>query len=243
MKFYQKILSFHFLLALYLLIFPFFLCTKQPVIILLGKPGAGKGTLAVQLRQKLNIPHISSGEVLKEHMRNQTEVGKKIKSYLDKGNFPPDSLFVDALLDYFQKKNFAEGCILDGFPRTINQAQLLDKNLKNDVQIAVIFLNVSDELVTERILNRRMCANCFAAYNVISAPPQKPNICDICGKVLYKRDDDNLDVIKTRLIVFHEQTEPIKDYYISQNRLYEIDASQPVNVIVDQSLKLLENNK
>lgn len=227
------------LFALSFICLPDPLIAKPRVIVLLGKPGSGKGTLAVQLKNYLKIPHISSGEVLKEHMRNGTEIGKMIKSYLDRGDFPPDDIFVEALFDSFKKKNFSKGCILDGFPRTTNQAELLSEKIGEDSELIAILLNLSDEKATERILNRRMCQSCFAPYNVLSAPPSREGICSICGDTLYQRPDDNIEVIKNRMIVYHKYTEPVLDYYHSKNCLYEINSDKPIHDILIESLDIL----
>jgi len=217
--------------------------SEPQIIFLLGKPGVGKGTHAVRLREEFHLPYISTGELLKENIRQGTPLGKIVKSHVEDGTLPPDQLVVDVFFQHYQTHNYPNGCIVDGFPRTLNQARLLDEKLGAVAKFLVIYLNASDEVVTERILGRLMCGNCFVSYNIFSAPPKKTGICDLCQSELYHRKDDNINVIKTRLSAFHEKTAPIFDYYQKQEKLHEIDSEQSIEVVYDSILKVIKENK
>ncbi len=209
------------------------------IIILLGKPGAGKGTYAIKLRKDFNLPHISTGELLKENIRQGTPLGKIAKNYVESGTFLPDHLVVEMFFEYYQKQQY-RGCILDGFPRTLNQAILFDEKLGSSSKITVVYLKVSDQLATKRILGRLMCEKCYATYNIPSAPPKTPGICDLCLTPLYHRQDDSIEIIKTRLCVFHEMTAPLVPYYQNQHRLHEIDSDQSIDTIYDSIVTIVQ---
>jgi len=199
---------------------------KKPlVIILIGPPGCGKGTQAVTLSEKLQIPHISTGDLFREHINKNTALGQKAKSYMNEGKLVPDELVIQMLLDRITRKDCKKGYILDGFPRTVMQAQILDKTLKDKSHIVAINMNIGDEPLIERITNRLICEKCGKSFHKIFLPPKKDNICDFCHGKLYQRQDDTEKVVKQRLTIYHKQTEPVINYYKSkQNRLFEISA-------------------
>ncbi len=201
-------------------------------IILLGPPGAGKGTQAKFISQEYTIPHLSTGDILRENVKNNTELGKKAKVYMDKGELVPDDLIIKLVLDRISKQDCKKGYILDGFPRTITQAKALDKNLPENQKIDLVLLfDVNDDTVVERLSLRRVCKKCGAIYHLKYSPPKREGICDKCGGDLYQRDDDKEEVIRNRLKVYKEQTEPLVDYYEKKGLLKRIDASKSVNKI------------
>ncbi|MEN3011537.1 MAG: adenylate kinase [Dictyoglomus thermophilum] len=209
-------------------------------IIFLGPPGAGKGTHAKEVSQTLNIPHISTGDIFREHVKNQTELGIKVKSYLDSGSLVPDELVWEVVKDRISKEDCKNGFILDGFPRTIPQAEMLEKYLKEkNAVIKVIYLDASDELVIKRLSARRVCKNCGAIYNLISMPPKKDGICDICGGELYQRSDDKPEVIKQRLETYYKETQPLIDYYRNKGIMYTISAEKEREEVLNEILKVI----
>ncbi|ACI19610.1 adenylate kinase [Dictyoglomus thermophilum] len=209
-------------------------------IIFLGPPGAGKGTHAKEVSQILNIPHISTGDIFREHVKNQTELGIKVKSYLDSGSLVPDELVWEVVKDRISKEDCKNGFILDGFPRTIPQAEMLEKYLKEkNAVIKVIYLDASDELVIKRLSARRVCKNCGAIYNLISMPPKKDGICDICGGELYQRSDDKPEVIKQRLETYYKETQPLIDYYRNKGIMYTISAEKEREEVLNEILKVI----
>ncbi len=209
-------------------------------IIFLGPPGAGKGTHAKEVSQTLNIPHISTGDIFREHVKNQTELGIKVKSYLDSGSLVPDELVWEVVKDRISKEDCKNGFILDGFPRTIPQAEMLEKYLKEkNAVIKVIYLDASDELVIKRLSARRVCKNCGAIYNLISMPPKKDGICDICGGELYQRSDDKPEVIKQRLETYYKETQPLIDYYRNKGIMYTISAEKEREEVLNEIIKVI----
>lgn len=180
-------------------------------LILLGAPGAGKGTHAEVICEKLNIPSISTGNILREAVKNHTELGNKAKSYMEAGNLVPDELVIEILQERIRQDDCKNGFILDGFPRTVAQAKALDE--MNVVIDHVIDLEVEDETVLKRLSGRRVCEDCGASYHVSFRPPKEEGVCDVCGGKVVQRKDDKPETIKDRLRVYHEQTEPLKDYY------------------------------
>jgi len=203
--------------------------TNQPekpiVIILLGAPGSGKGTQAVELGQAFHIPHISTGDLLRENIKNNTALGQQAKSYMDKGQLTPDELILDILFERISKPDCSRGYLLDGFPRTSAQAHELEDSLRDKVQFAVFYLKVSDEQVIERLSGRLICKKCNRIFHKTSNPPKQEGICDSCGGELYQRSDDKPEVIQERLRVYHEQTKPLEEFYRKQGVLNEVDAS------------------
>jgi len=190
-------------------------------IILLGAPGAGKGTQAVILAEKLNIPHISTGDIFRANIKNATELGKKAKEYIDKGLLVPDELTVDLVKDRIQMEDCSNGFILDGFPRTIPQAEFLDKVMSEmGIELDyVLNIDVPDSEILARLSGRRTCPGCGMSYHVVFNSPKKEGVCDNCGAALIQRDDDKEETIKQRLTTYHKQTEPLAEYYSKKGKL------------------------
>ena len=194
-------------------------------IIMLGAPGAGKGTQAKKIAAKYGIPHISTGDIFRANIKNGTELGKKAKTYMDQGMLVPDDLTVDLVTDRIHKDDCKNGYVLDGFPRTIPQAEALDKALSamNEKLDHAIEVNVPDENIVKRMSGRRACLNCGATYHVVHAPTKVENICDMCGGELILRDDDKPETVLKRLGIYHNQTKPLIDYYKEEGILTTID--------------------
>lgn len=186
---------------------------KPLVVVLLGPPGAGKGTHAVELSKKLNLPHISTGDLFRENLKNKTPLGDKAKSYMDKGQLVPDQLVLDMLFDRISQKDCASGYILDGFPRTIDQAKAFDERIDKKANALTINLNIEDKPLVERITGRVVCKNCGTPFHTKFLPPKKAGVCDNCQGELYQRKDDTAEVVKERLKVYHDQTEPLITFY------------------------------
>lgn len=198
---------------------------KPLVVILMGPPGAGKGTHAGPLSQQLGIPHISTGDLFREHIRSQTPLGVEAKSYMDKGNLVPDELVLDMLFVRVGKEDCKNGYILDGFPRTMAQAKALDQRLAGRNRVVALNLNLSDSAIIERVTGRIACKSCGRPFHKKYDPPKNENVCDGCGGTLYQRDDDKEDVIRKRLEVYRAQTQPLIEYYANQREvLKEIDS-------------------
>jgi len=194
-------------------------------LILLGAPGAGKGTLASYLIEKMGVPSVSTGNILREAIANKTELGQKAKEFMDAGQLVPDQLVIDLLRDRIAQDDCKNGFILDGFPRTIPQAEALDQIAAIDCALS---LEVDDTVIEGRMTGRRVCLKCGATYHIKANPPKQEGICDVCGDTLHIRKDDKPDVVKHRLATYHEQTEPLKDYYGAQGKLKSIDGAQGI---------------
>ncbi|MCR4705023.1 MAG: adenylate kinase [Lachnospiraceae bacterium] len=196
-------------------------------IIMLGAPGAGKGTQAKMIADKYGIPHVSTGDIFRANIKEGTDLGKEAKSYMDKGLLVPDELTVKILLDRVAKDDCKNGYVLDGFPRTIPQAEVLDKALSemNDSIDFAIDVDVPDENIIKRMSGRRACLACGATYHIEHIPPKKEGICDRCGKELVLRDDDKPETVKNRLSVYHEQTQPLIDFYTKKGVLKTVDGT------------------
>lgn len=196
-------------------------------IIMLGAPGAGKGTQAKMIADKYGIPHVSTGDIFRANIKEGTDLGKEAKSYMDKGLLVPDELTVKILLDRVAKDDCKNGYVLDGFPRTIPQAEVLDKALSemNDAIDFAIDVDVPDENIIKRMSGRRACLACGATYHIEHIPPKKEGICDRCGKELVLRDDDKPETVKNRLSVYHEQTQPLIDFYTRKGVLKTVDGT------------------
>ncbi len=196
-------------------------------IIMLGAPGARKGTQAKKIAEKYGIPHISTGDIFRANIKNGTELGKKAKTYMDQGQLVPDELTVDLVIDRIQKDDCKNGYILDGFPRTIPQAEALDKALAElgDGLDYALDVEVPDENIISRMSGRRACVGCGATYHIVHAPAKTENICDTCGGELILRDDDKPDTVQKRLGVYHEQTKPLITYYTDKDILVQIDGT------------------
>ncbi len=210
-------------------------------IIMLGAPGAGKGTQAIKIAEKYSIPHISTGDIFRANIKNGTELGKKAKTYMDQGCLVPDDLVVDLVVDRVNQDDCVNGYVLDGFPRTIPQAKALDKALENMGQKIDYAINVKvpDENIVRRMSGRRACVNCGATYHIVYAPTQEENICDICHGELMLRDDDKPETVQKRLDVYHEQTQPLIKYYANENILAEVDGTVDIDIVFDEIIKIL----
>ena len=196
-------------------------------IIMLGAPGAGKGTQAKKIAAKYDIPHISTGDIFRANIKNGTELGNKAKTYMDQGLLVPDELVVDLVVDRVQQDDCKNGYVLDGFPRTIPQAEALDKALAEfgDKIDYAIDVNVPDENIVKRMGGRRACVGCGATYHLVYAPTKTEGICDVCGEKLILRDDDKPETVQKRLTVYHEQTQPLIAYYDKAGKLKTVDGT------------------
>ncbi len=196
-------------------------------IIMLGAPGAGKGTQAKMIADKYQIPHISTGDIFRANIKNGTELGKEAKKYMDQGLLVPDELTVKILLDRVAQPDCANGYVLDGFPRTIPQAEVLDKALTelNDKIDYAINVDVPDENIVKRMSGRRACVACGATYHIEHIPPKKEGVCDKCGETLILRDDDKPETVLNRLKVYHDQTQPLIDFYTRKGVLKSVDGT------------------
>lgn len=210
-------------------------------IIMLGAPGAGKGTQADKICAKYNIPHISTGDIFRANIKNNTELGQKAKSYMDKGELVPDELVVDLVVDRIKADDCTNGYVLDGFPRTIPQAEALDAALAaiNDKVDYAINVEVPDENIINRMSGRRACVACGATYHVVHIPTKVDGVCDKCGAELILRDDDKPETVKNRLNVYHEQTQPLIDYYTAKNILHEVDGTKAMEDVFSSIVSIL----
>lgn len=196
-------------------------------IIMLGAPGAGKGTQAKMIADKYGVPHVSTGDIFRANIKNGTELGMEAKKYMDQGLLVPDELTVKILLDRVSQPDCKNGYVLDGFPRTIPQAEVLDKalaELGESIDYA-IDVDVPDENIVKRMSGRRACVSCGATYHVVHVPPKKEGICDRCGSELILRDDDKPETVKNRLNVYHKQTQPLIDFYTKKGVLKTVDGT------------------
>ena len=210
-------------------------------IIMLGAPGAGKGTQAKMIAEKYGLPHISTGDIFRANIKNGTELGKEAKEYMDKGLLVPDELTVRLLLDRVAQDDCKNGYVLDGFPRTIPQAEVLDDKLselgeKVDYAINV---DVPDENIVNRMSGRRACLNCGATYHIVSIPPKKEGICDVCASALVLRDDDKPETVQNRLKVYHDQTQPLINFYEKKGVLRSVDGTLPMEEVFTAITKIL----
>ena len=210
-------------------------------IIMLGAPGAGKGTQAKKIAEKYGIPHISTGDIFRANIKNGTELGKKAKTYMDQGLLVPDELTCDLVVDRIQQPDAKNGYVLDGFPRTIPQAECLTdalSKLGSKIDYA-IDVDVPDENIVNRMGGRRACVGCGATYHLVYAAPKKDGICDVCGGELILRDDDKPETVKKRLDVYHEQTQPLIDYYKKAGALREVDGTVDMEDVFQAIVKVL----
>lgn len=210
-------------------------------VIMLGAPGAGKGTQAKQIADKYNIPHISTGDIFRANIKNGTELGKKAKTYMDQGLLVPDELVVELVADRIQQDDCKNGFVLDGFPRTIPQAEALDAALENinEKMDYAIDVDVPDENIINRMSGRRACLSCGATYHIVSVPTKVEGICDRCGNPVVLRDDDKPETVKKRLEVYHEQTQPLIDYYKKQDILRTVNGVQPMEEVFKAIVEIL----
>ncbi len=210
-------------------------------LVLLGPPGSGKGTYASRLNIRLGVPHISTGDIVRDEIKAGTELGKQIRRYSDRGELVPDEIIIEMLQDRLDRPDCAKGFILDGFPRTIPQADALGKIAEIDL---VINLNVPDEIIIERLSNRLVCRRCGAIFNTLTLKPKKELVCDECGGELYTRDDDRPEVIKERLNVYRRETAPLIEHYKNKELLKDVycdDLKTPPEVIVERIISIVND--
>ena len=210
-------------------------------IIMLGAPGAGKGTQAKMIADKYGVPHISTGDIFRANIKNGTELGKEAKGYMDKGLLVPDELSVRLLLDRVAQEDCSGGYVLDGFPRTIPQAEVLDSELAKlgESVDAAVDVDVPDENIINRMSGRRACLSCGATYHIVNIPSKKEGICDVCGSSLVCREDDQPETVKNRLQVYHEQTQPLIAYYEAKGVLRTVDGTLPMAEVFEAIVKIL----
>lgn len=206
---------------------------KQTVIILLGAPGSGKGTLAAELSKKKQLPHISTGDLFFQNVRNKTELGMQARSFLDKGQLVPDDLVLDIVYDRISQPDCAKGYILDGIPKNIAQVHELEDYLRNKASVIAIKLAVSDEVAIARLTGRMLCLKCNHVWNKELSAPKEAGKCDICGGELEQRSDDTPEAIKERLKVYNAQTQPLEKFYKEAGILKEIDATKPPEQVLE----------
>ena len=210
-------------------------------IIMLGAPGAGKGTQAKKIAEKYQIPHISTGDIFRANIKGGTELGMKAKTFMDQGMLVPDEITIGMLMDRIGQEDCANGYVLDGFPRTIPQAESLTKALseRGEKVDYAINVDVPDENIINRMSGRRACLGCGATYHIKFNPPVKEGVCDTCGQELVLRDDDKPETVKKRLDVYHQQTQPLIDYYKNAEVLAEVDGTQPMDAVFQGIVEIL----
>lgn len=210
-------------------------------IIMLGAPGAGKGSQASRIAKEYQLPHISTGDIFRANLKEETELGKRAKSFMDKGELVPDDITIAMLLDRIHKEDCKNGYILDGFPRTIPQAEALKEALaKKDEKIDLALdVEASDELIIKRMAGRRTCPACGAIYHIVTLPPKTEGICDCCGADLIQRKDDNEETVKNRLKIYHEVTEPLISYYKKEGILEEIDGAEELDKVFEKVKRII----
>lgn len=213
---------------------------KRTYIVLLGAPGAGKGTQARQLEEKLDLPQVSTGDLFRYNLKNETELGLLAKSYMDQGELVPDEVTIRMVEDRLIQEDCATGAIMDGFPRNLNQAAAFDEMVKpyGGVTLAPM-INLDDDEVMRRITGRRVCRSCGSVFHVDYNPPKEEGVCDVDGGELYQRDDDSEDTVRNRLYVYYKQTSPLVGYYFAKCLLAEIDGSRPIDAVQDDLMALL----
>lgn len=209
--------------------------------ILLGPPGAGKGTIAAKMVAKYGIPQISTGDIFRANIKNETELGKKAKAYIDRGELVPDELVVEIATSRLLEDDCKEGFILDGFPRTVFQAEKLDEFLeKHGMKLDnVLSFDVEKEELVSRISGRRVCKKCGASYHLVNIPPKKDGICDACGGELFRRADDNPDTVENRIEVYNAQTKPLIDFYEDEGIIVHIDGGNSADQVMSDVVKAL----
>lgn len=215
---------------------------RKRLMVMLGPPGAGKGTQAVKVARRYQIPHISTGDIFRAAIKEGAELGRKAKKYLDSGELVPDSVVTDIVAERIKKDDCAKGFLLDGFPRTVPQAEALDKILSEDgcPLTAVVDLQVDREALIDRLTARRTCSECGENYNLISKPPKKDGVCDKCGGKLYQRDDDTRETIENRLSVYEKQTAPLIDYYKNSERLVSVSGEGTMDEVFQRICAALD---
>ncbi len=208
------------------------------VVVMLGPPGSGKGTQAKRLVDVLGKPHVSSGDLFRDHLSQGTELGRMAQGYMERGELVPDRVTVEMVIERITQPDCQDGVILDGFPRTLTQAEALDEALRQQGMAVTVapLIQVSDEEVIRRITARRVCQDCGAVYNLVFEPPQEEGVCDVCGGDLYQREDDDRETVRHRLYTYYKETSPLIGYYFAQGLLVEIDGEQPM-ADVEQDLR------
>ena len=212
-------------------------------IIMVGAPGAGKGTQAKRIAEKYGIPHVSTGDIFRANLKEGTELGLKAKVFMDKGALVPDEITIGMLMDRIHQPDCKDGYVLDGFPRNIPQAEALTKALNeaNESMDAVVDVDVPDENIMDRMSGRRTCRKCGEGYHTKYNPPKADGICDVCGGELYIRDDDKPETVKKRLTVYHDQTQPLIDYYTKQGILKSVNGTQMMEKVFADIVKILDS--
>lgn len=211
-------------------------------LVLLGPPGAGKGTQAKEITKRYNIPHISTGDILRDNIKRGTDLGKKAKEYMDSGSLVPDDIVVSIAKDRLTEDDCKSGFLLDGFPRTVNQACALDEALE-EMKIKldnVINIDVEKEELINRAIGRRICKNCGATYHIKFNPPSEDGKCDVCGEVLYQRDDDTEETVTRRIEVYNNQTKPLIEYYSKKGIIINVDGKQSIEGVFEDIVKFLD---
>ncbi len=211
-------------------------------LIMLGPPGAGKGTQAAMLAQRLGIPHVASGDLFREAVKAETDLGLMAKSYMDRGELVPDDVTIAMIRERLLKPDCQTGIILDGFPRTIEQAEALTELFAEQVRVidAALFIDASEEELVRRLSSRWVCRNCEAVYNVISNPPKEEGKCDVCGGELYQRSDDKPETVRNRIRVYWKQTSPLIDYYRDEGLLITIKSEGGIEHVQQKILEALQ---
>lgn len=218
---------------------------QSQYIIMLGPPGAGKGTQAAILSREMNLPHIASGDLFRQALEGKTELGLLAKYYMEKGELVPDEITIKMVLERVSLRDCSFGCLLDGFPRTLEQAKALEKAFadKGKHIDRAIYIKVRDEELLKRLGGRWLCRNCQAPYHMITAPPRIPGTCDNCGGELYQRPDDKEETVKERLNVFFAQTMPILDYYKKEDKLIEVNGNLGIQDVAKEIVTVLRAEK
>lgn len=213
-------------------------------LVLLGPPGVGKGTQASAMVEKYNIPHISTGDIFRANIKQGTDLGKKAKEYMDKGHLVPDDVVVSIVKDRLSEEDCKEGFLLDGFPRNISQAEILDEELSEmGIELdKVVNIYADKEILIERVVGRRICKTCGKGYHIKFNPPKKENVCDVDGGELFQREDDTKETVSTRIEVYEEQTQPLIDYYKKKGIILDIDGTQPIAKVSETIARALKND-
>jgi adenylate kinase len=211
-------------------------------IVLLGPPGSGKGTQATAIEERWGLPHIASGDLLRAHVKDDTELGRRARPYMERGDLVPDSLIIDMMAERLSQPDAQQGYVLDGFPRTVAQAEALDARLEELGQRldAVVYLEVPEAEILRRLSGRRICENCGAIYQLDTMPPEQEGVCDKCGAALVERADEQPEVVRNRLRVYEVQTEPLLAHYQAQRRLHKVDGTIGVDNVMKEIARLLE---
>ncbi|MBR6516632.1 MAG: adenylate kinase [Bacilli bacterium] len=212
-------------------------------LIIMGAPGSGKGTYAKVLKDIFAVPHISTGEMFRKAIKEGSELGKLAQSLIDKGNFVPDDITNKLVKQRLAEEDCTKGFLLDGYPRNLDQAKAFTEILKElNIDLdAVINLNVEDDEIVKRIVNRRLCSNCGQGYNIITLPPKVEGVCDLCNSPLYTRADDNEETVKIRLTVYNNQTKPLVEYYEALNKIVNINSNQEIELVIKEIVKAVED--